>query len=386
VQFAGEGRYLELAAAEGFPVFALPEIPLDEYRVKTEKGEMNYLSRRQIIEFVRCEIELIRRLKTDLVIDTFRPTTYLSTRILKVRRMPLTLACVTRYYDEPLVIPETHFFSFLNYSRLSTAVASWFTKLGKQVLFWLHARDYRNILKYFEPCGRLSYEDLTNEGEKIMLYDFPEFGPLRDEPSGKYVYIGAPLYDLKVAAPVWLDQVIDLKKRSSLPVIYLSMGSTGLFYRQTLQALRNYSKQRQPLIVVGNTCTLMSTDEIVQAESDKIFLVDFAHADKLLSLTDIMVTHGGRGSLYHAMRYGVPIIGIPHQPEQEWNLRRIETLNLGRLVSRLAFSEKLLFTALDDLLENYENYRTEALRYADIITSYDPEKIVNSAVDQVLSA
>ncbi|MCK4895155.1 MAG: hypothetical protein KAT07_14365, partial [Calditrichia bacterium] len=292
VMFAGEGRYLDLARDEGFSVFKLPEIALDKYRIKTEKGDMRYLSIEEIRNFVDHETTLLQELKIDLVIDTLRPTTYISTRLLEVHRVPLIYGVTTSYYAEPLTIPESHFFSFINFSRISMVVGCWFTKPGKRILFWHYARDYRKTLKQHGIYGQISYEDLTNEGTKILLYDFPEFGPLKKRSPDKYIYMGTPLYDLKMIAPKWLDEVVELKKSSGLPVIYLSMGSTGFLYRKILLSLINYSKRKRSLIIVGNTCAMMDSEKIATTGSEKVFLVDFAPAEKLLPLTDIMVTHG----------------------------------------------------------------------------------------------
>ena len=52
-------------------------------------------------------------------------------------------------------------------------------------------------------------------------------------------------------------------------------------------------------------------------------------ADKVMPLVDLAIIHGGQGSVQTAIASGIPIIGFPLQPEQEFNLRMMENHGAG---------------------------------------------------------
>jgi UDP-N-acetylglucosamine:LPS N-acetylglucosamine transferase len=44
---------------------------------------------------------------------------------------------------------------------------------------------------------------------------------------------------------------------------------------------------------------------------------------------DILICHGGNGTVYQALSHGVPLLFFPGNFEQEWNIQRIIEMGLG---------------------------------------------------------
>jgi UDP:flavonoid glycosyltransferase YjiC (YdhE family) len=179
-----------------------------------------------------------------------------------------------------------------------------------------------------------------------------------------------------------MDEVVKIKREKNLPVVYLSMGSTGKLYPKILSDLITYSKNRE-LLVVGNTCLHPVNKEC--KKNNNVFLTDFAPADYILPVSDVVITHGGKGTIYHALKKGVPLIGIPHQLEQEWNIKRLEQLNLGKFVSKKHYTYELLADAIEEVLEKIDFYKTNCKKYANIINNFKSEEIILSEVKEILS-
>ena len=83
-----------------------------------------------------------------------------------------------------------------------------------------------------------------------------------------------------------------------------------------------------------------------------------------------MITHGGRGSIYSALQHGVPLIGIPNQGEQEWNLDAVERHGLGRKLSTKRISFDSFSDATRSVLDE-PRFRDNARAFGAKLTNYD---------------
>lgn len=381
VYFAGEGHCLEFAKLEGFPVYHLSEIPYEKYREQTDQANLDYLSYPEVQKFVTEEVELCKKLNIELIVDTLRPTTYISCKILNIKRIPLTYCVLTRYFPFPLEIPESH---FLDATRKFPALHTFLGTIAKSVVRENVYRKCASVYKKYMSDnaiaypGNITYEDLVSKGDSTFIYDIKEFYPMDNQPEN-YIYTGALLYKLKTRRISWLKEVRDRKVKEKAKVIYLSMGSSGFIYPQIMNFLNEFTKIHKNILVVSNSTNHEPGKEI---DSKNIYQTDYAAADDLLPLADLVISHGGKGTIYHCLKYGVPFIGIPHQAEQEWNLHRAETLQVGLICSKKYFSTKLLGEKLEYLLANYTEYQMHAKKFIDYIGSYNSERIIIDTVNK----
>ena len=49
----------------------------------------------------------------------------------------------------------------------------------------------------------------------------------------------------------------------------------------------------------------------------------------MCAAADVVVCHGGNGTIYQALSNGAPVIGLPEFHDQEFNMQRVEALGLG---------------------------------------------------------
>ncbi|MCP5067104.1 MAG: glycosyltransferase family 1 protein [bacterium] len=98
--------------------------------------------------------------------------------------------------------------------------------------------------------------------------------------------------------------------------IYFAMGSSGnkSSYLQALQALASTRYN-----VVAAYTTVLREDELPPVGKN-VMLEKFVPAEIVNKLADIAVLHGGQGTFYTSAYSGRPVIGIPMQFEQQYNI------------------------------------------------------------------
>jgi UDP:flavonoid glycosyltransferase YjiC (YdhE family) len=96
-------------------------------------------------------------------------------------------------------------------------------------------------------------------------------------------------------------------------------------------------------------------------ESDNILVKDFLPAHRVLPMCDLAIVHGGQGSVQSAISAGVPLIGFPLQPEQNFNLRQVERHGGGCCLSLRSLKREKLRSAVDRVTRD-ESYRSAMIR------------------------
>lgn len=183
-------------------------------------------------------------------------------------------------------------------------------------------------------------------------YDFP-----------KEDYIGPLLANLKI--PLKAEVKNHLKRPG--PKIYFSMGSSGTkrLYLRILTALA-----RTHYNVVAAYTTILNEDEL-PCIGENILLEKFVPAEIVNKMVDLAVLHGGQGTFYTAAYSGRPIVGIPMQPEQQYNIDILVRNGSAIRISKRHFCEKELLDAIETILTDYGKYQKKANALSDRLPVVD---------------
>ncbi len=140
------------------------------------------------------------------------------------------------------------------------------------------------------------------------------------------------------------------------PKIYFSMGSSGnkKLYLRILTALA-----RTPYNVVAVYTTILKDDELPSVR-ENILLEKFVPAEIVNKMVDLAVLHGGQGTFYTAAYSGKPVVGIPMQPEQQYNIDILVRNGSAIRISKRHFCEKELLNAIGTILSDYNKYQKKA--------------------------
>jgi len=138
--------------------------------------------------------------------------------------------------------------------------------------------------------------------------------------------------------------------------IYFAMGSSGNkeIYSRVLAALG-----RTDYNVVAAYTTILSEDELPSV-GENLLLKKLVPAEIVNRMVDLAILHGGQGTFYTAAYAGRPVVGIPMQPEQQYNLDILVRHGSAIRLSKRHFREEALLDAIETILRDYETYRSRA--------------------------
>jgi UDP:flavonoid glycosyltransferase YjiC (YdhE family) len=160
------------------------------------------------------------------------------------------------------------------------------------------------------------------EGDLNLLADIPEFATTRDLPA-HFHYVGPILWDLDWQDGVEPDWFRDLDPKR--PVVYVTGGSSGHagLLREAALALQDSHYQ-----VVMTTA---GRKHLIPA-AENIHMLDFAPGRHLMERADVVLCHGGNGTVNQAIVSGAPVVGVARHVEQALHLDRLEAMGFGRRV------------------------------------------------------
>jgi MGT family glycosyltransferase len=276
-----------------------------------------------------------------------------SARAFGVPYVAVANACWTDRFAQQIEVPEGHI--------TSKFLGKWLAKAAfpavEKLLMKFGALGYKDARrKYGLPPLRSMWEAV--EGDITLMPDLPEFMPVVRETSPSFRYIGPLLWDANIGLPPWFS-----KLQPGRPTIYFTMGSTGdtKFFEEAVRVFGN--TEFQVLITTGGLA------EIPNAPSN-VFIAKYAPGDALMAVSDVVVSHGGNGTVYQALSCGVPVIGFPTMFDQEINMRQVEALGIGIQMSNKDYTGPALDRAVRKVISE-TRYRERCRQLAARISRMD---------------
>ncbi len=321
-----KGHRVVLAAGRNFAwLFNWLRIPFEEVSDIQETDHSSFPTISWFIdgEVVKnClleEIALIEKIDPDVVVGIFRFTLKAAAQIVGVPFYAMSCGCLLTETEEPLGF----------YSDDEGA-----------------ARQRENIDYFFRYAGtrlervfkKLGFSEAVADGrwmlvgEKTLLWDFPDFMPIRERPN--LVYCG----------PVdWNEWPFDdfdctALEASAKPLAVVSFGTCNA---------SKYILQRvtENLLLLGYRVIISTAGQNglswqMPAHPD-LQVVNMVSLPDLFARASLLVTHGGQLTIFSAIRAKIPVLVMPFQPEQAHNAICLERIGCGaRLIGAVPFSGK----------------------------------------------
>jgi len=312
VVFAGHGKYLPVAAADGFATRELPYIPVERVVRAVRSQRLWELYQEDELEgFIAAERALYDALVPDCVLIDNRPSARTSAELAGIPSVAVLNVHMSNYR----VLP---FFSWVQ----AAGGRGWLEPLDR----WQNALECRlydrlvmggmNRLRRrlgLKPLYAYEHE----EGQLALLADLPEFNPARALPP-HVRYIGPLTWHNALPPPHCLERLDPAR-----PVAYFSLGSEGL--AELVQALGALTDEGVQVVVAAGAAEA----ERLQPPPG-VWLERFVNTERLLPQCDLVVCHGGNGTLYQALAHGLPCVVVATHAEQHYGGKRIVQLGLGR--------------------------------------------------------
>lgn len=344
VEFAGVGPYQERISGEGFvvhDVVTLPQSRMDEYVGRCDYGfyDLDWIER-----CVVSEREVIRQVSPQLVLCDMKPTAAISTACEGVDLAQLCAAYTQPGYAFP--IPLLHGFS---------------TSMGP----------------FDEYIQQISGE-LKPHKVLYLMADVPEFHPPSPFLPPSWHYVG-PLIekDPHKGKAEFLEKV-DWDR--SLPLVYLTCGSSGRLpnYMEGLIERAAHAPYRLLITTAGRWQGV--------SPSKNIQIHDFLPAAQILPHAALLVCTGGIGTIYQALRHGVPILGAPEHLDQEYHLNRVRDLELGIKLDRADFTPENIFSKIETLFADYIKFKQRCQEFAPCVDTWKGGVVAADIIDQYFTS
>jgi MGT family glycosyltransferase len=351
VVFCCGGPYVHILRDAGFEVVPVFTVDIEITMKVARSGKPPPLRWWSSVcdEAVASELATIDAVKPDVVVGDMRWTLSTSARAARVPYVSVTNACWTDRFADPIELPEGHVAEKVLGPRLARAafptLLRWSMAYG--------ALGFRHVRKRL-GLPRLASMWQAVEGDLTLLADLPEFMPIKAGTSPDFRYVGPILWDADLEPPPWLS-----KLERGRPTVYFTMGSTGdaRFFDEAVRAFGGTDLQ-----VVMTTGGLAE----IRDPPPNVHVAKYAPGAALMAVSDVVVSHGGNGTIYQALSQGVPVIGLPTLFDQEINMRRVVALGLGTKLSRHAADGEALRSAVRGVLDD-QGYRRRCEEMAGLI-------------------
>ena len=108
-----------------------------------------------------------------------------------------------------------------------------------------------------------------------------------------------------------------------------------------------------------------------------ISIFNFVPQQRILSISDIFITHGGLNSIQEGLAYRIPLIVIPQQFDQFNNGKLVEKLEVGILLDKNKITAEILKDAVNNIIINREKYKKGIDK---IVESFEEARNVRSKI------
>jgi UDP:flavonoid glycosyltransferase YjiC (YdhE family) len=372
--FAGESQKIKFIQQEGFKVLPLYEPDPEMLYGNIRKGKLKFVTDTEVETMIEADLDLYKKIKPDVVITDGRFTAPISAHIAGLKHIAIVNVSSTEYR----ALPYIPMFEWIPIWLIKRNTKKW--KTLYEINLNIEMLVFDNVMSIFKKLSKkyglrktITATNCLTGKDITLLSDIPEYFPTRNLPDD-YHYIGPLTWKSNIPPPAWWPP-----KKDGKPLAYISMGTTGII---------NFFYKIYELIKTSEMTAIITTGEQVKGIDTidgKIYVESFLDGDLVMEECDLVVCHGGNGTIYQALQHGKPIIGIPTIPDQKFNMRRVEALGVGKMLSWKEFYDNP--KSLMDLIKfvaKEKSFYQNALRLQNILKTYDAAKSAADIIEEEL--
>lgn len=329
IRFAFHPSYSAFVEREGYSSFQVDG--LDEVGVLTsvKNFDFSWLNTEHLDAAFRSQVAAITAWEPLAVIGDACLTLKMAAEYTDVAYWSLLNGYMSKYYADTRYLSRTHP-AYHYMMRLPKSLQLLLTRYGEAAALKAVHKPFKQLrLRYqLVPCS--TYLDEL-EGDLNLICDLPFLFPQKVLPA-RYISLGPLIYEEPSQASV-SGRLVAGKR-----TLFVTMGSTGDWKSMSFLNAPCYS--RYNIVTAGDTQQVLQGSHIIR--------FDFVAASDVLPYTDLVICHGGNGTIYQALSYGVPVLCNPSHFEQEWNVAALEQSGLGQMLgapSRIENQIELMLAA-----------------------------------------
>jgi UDP:flavonoid glycosyltransferase YjiC (YdhE family) len=222
--------------------------------------------------------------------------------------------------------------------------------------------------------GPISLFDM-NMADLNLVNDHPIFHQEYLHLIPKNIVLTGPLYagnDSKLD-----DDISTHLTKGPGPSILVTMGSSGTeeFLFEAIKALKlNPDDDWNAVVLASKSICSIEKANAIAAGDPRLLVTDrFIAAPAANALADIIITHGGQGTVQCALAAGKPIVGVALQVEQQTNLDNAMNAGAGIRVQKQCWKAKNIRSTVLMVLKDAQ-YAAKARLLAETLNAMDGAK------------
>ena len=323
VYFVHSHRYAHLVEEAGFKTFACAAFNPNEVMACARKFDFSWMNYGTLQLIFLSQIESIKQYQPVAVLGDTAPTLKMAAEFCEVEYISLMNGYMTKYYRFVRQISKDHPAAHFQ-NKFPKTIFELMVQTGERATFQKVHQPFRKLRQKFGLRHLSMYLDEL-EGDYNLICDLPELFPQKDLPEN-YDFIG-PLFYCGNEAEADIRRFLENGK----PGILVNIGSSGDI--EKFAFLSDPYFKRYNIVVAGNTNGVIKGEHVLYKP--------FINNSAILEAMDLVLCHGGNGSIYQALAFGVPVVCATSIFEQEWNVQRLVQLNLGASLDGITNLEEI---------------------------------------------
>jgi UDP:flavonoid glycosyltransferase YjiC (YdhE family) len=193
----------------------------------------------------------------------------------------------------------------------------------------------------------------------LLLSPFPPGfrDPRFPLPATGHSFCPGVLHEMDEEAPAWFSRL------GERPTVYFTLGTvfnleSGDLFSRVLGGLREL-----PVNVAVTVGPYLDPEEL-GPQPPNVHVARYIAQDLLLPRCDLIVSHGGSGSVSGALLHGLPSVLVPMGADQQLNAARCQEMGMARVLDPVGATPRSVRAAAGDALGD-ERYRRAAQRLRD---------------------
>lgn len=314
ILFIDSSRYGSYAIESGYDTFSCEQFEPAYVMECAEKFDFSWLNEHDVERVLTSQVEAIQTYKADIVIGDVSPTLKMAAELTGTKYVSILNGYMTRHYAYTRPVSRK-MIAYKLVNKLPIKLSDRITNFAEQIAFRYVHRYFRKLRRkyHLQPVKNYLAE---LEGHENVICDYEFLFPQRPLPAN-FKVIGPLVYHPQPMDQEWL-QTLPTDK----PVILVAMGSTGDW--NALRFLNDPGFEQYTIIAAGDEQNELSAAHIIKKP--------FVDLSKVLAKADLMICHGGNGTIYHGILNAVYMLCVPTNFEQEWNIGALERNGFGRAV------------------------------------------------------
>lgn len=338
----------------------------------------------EMLAFARSEAEFMRQRGVRMAVAGFTLTTLLSTRLAGI---PLATSHAGSYvppvFEASLMPapsrPVMPLFGLLPF------------ELQRRFMNWSPPRSRIYCSGFNRAARALGVERVPSFaalllGELTLVTDVPEILGISAEVLESWAARGATGYragtTLRYTGPLYARLDLPVPERverfldKGSEVAYVALTSTSqALVRGVVAAVRQ----------TGLRVLVVSTvHDLTDLDGGQVLVERLLPSDRIMPRVAVAITTGGQGSVQSAVASGVPLAGVPLQPEQDLNVHLVERQGMALSVPPQSAGGAALTNAVRRLVDQ-PTYREQAGRLRTVVEKVDGPAGAAQAISRYLT-